>query len=164
MSTSVRLKEADAFQRLVCEMPKKRIGTTITPQRSRRLSASGIVSEYDAKLPERIASKKQTPFSVWYASARTSSATRGRASKKQTPFSVWYSICRPVPAPSSSGPQRSRRLSASGIGRDRKSPTRARARLKEADAFQRLVYHRSEGQLQPPHRRLKEADAFQRLV
>ena len=84
------LKEADAFQRLVC--PRSGKSTT------RAL----------------LASKKQTPFSVWYERE----ARREDQAVQE--------------------PQRSRRLSASGI----RQPCNAERRpgnLKEADAFQRLV-------------------------
>ena len=60
-------------------------------------------------------------------------------------------------------PQRSRRLSASGMHDDGADAHRARARLKEADAFQRLVSAPSSTVARAPYR-LKEADAFQRLV
>ena len=110
------------------------------PQRSRRLSASGIVLRVDGYDGVGVASKKQTPFSVWYSSLATEQqrlierpqrsrrlsasgilfgADRIRdsefASKKQTPFSVWYA-----------------RHVADGIRRELTG-------LKEADAFQRLV-------------------------
>ena len=136
------LKEADAFQRLVCAQPR---------QNPRRL---------------HWASKKQTPFSVWYPMGRQSRRRRttglkeadafqrlvfiplaiagapfALASKKQTPFSVWYRTARRIahhrgaglkeadafqrlvsrPAASEFAirrrPQRSRRLSASGMSR-----------------------------------------------
>ena len=65
---------------------------------------------------------------------------REAASKKQTPFSVWY-------------PQ-------APIGKSwAQSPG-----LKEADAFQRLVYGQSARAPLPLDYRLKEAEAFQRLV
>ena len=60
-------------------------------------------------------------------------------------------------------PQRSRRLSASGIRGGSWARTPPSYPLKEADAFQRLVSKeraRSGMGLSP----LKEADAFQRLV
>ena len=161
-----RLKEADAFQRLVCERvpepvrdkPASKKQTpfsvwyedeldfidvaTPVPQRSRRLSASGIGSGA-TNHPRGIlnASKKQTPFSVWYPNTPRRSRSAGDcaskkqtpfsvwykgrqrqwtgryypASKKQTPFSVWYRSVRACGASAINGPQRSRRLSASGI-------------------------------------------------
>ena len=63
----IRLKEADAFQRLVLK---------------RRAAGMALAA---------MASKKQTPFSVWYAVRLVRVLRRHRpASKKQTPFSVWY--------------------------------------------------------------------------
>ena len=61
------------------------------PQRSRRLSASGIRSSTLASAAGLVSSKKQTPFSVWYADGVRSLVCEYDASKKQTPFSVWYS-------------------------------------------------------------------------
>ena len=160
----MRLKEADAFQRLVF--------------------ATGRVCPRQHLL----ASKKQTPFSVWYSEplrctwdgtmslkeadafqrlvsaaarrlwSRTTclkeadafqrlvcARTRlclcqagGAASKKQTPFSVWYSDGRFNPCCAPDG-------------------------LKEADAFQRLVCPAA-CRCRPSNSCLKEADAFQRLV
>ena len=63
----------------------------------------------------RRASKKQTPFSVWYARRICVIRKHRAASKKQTPFSVWY----PLPITD---------IIDLRIG------------LKEADAFQRLVF------------------------
>ena len=61
------LKEADAFQRLVYTPPF-------------------LDSVYGFP-----ASKKQTPFSVWYVPELQPLASAVKnASKKQTPFSVWY--------------------------------------------------------------------------
>ena len=60
-------------------------------------------------------------------------------------------------------PQRSRRLSASGISQAHRRLRGLHLRLKEADAFQRLVYYRVRHDGTPTSR-LKEADAFQRLV
>ena len=162
-SRSGGLKEADAFQRLVLFSLRIRRTALPAPQRSRRLSASGI-SRYDGysnapKSPQRSrrlsasgirhavrshrvchpASKKQTPFSVWYAPATPAPlVSRRRASKKQTPFSVWY-------------------LTDVGSSSD------LFASLKEADAFQRLVSSTRRALPRAPSR-LKEADAFQRLV
>ena len=59
------LKEADAFQRLVC-------------------------SQYRRYVEYNHASKKQTPFSVWYGMDGAMYIRGTNASKKQTPFSVWY--------------------------------------------------------------------------
>ena len=89
-SGQARLKEADAFQRLVC-------------------AALPTDAEF-----QPFASKKQTPFSVWYKQIEADAFSRPAASKKQTPFSVWY--------PSGTANARGGRI-----------------RLKEADAFQRLV-------------------------
>ena len=61
------LKEADAFQRLVSTL--RRVGAVVhlrPPQRSRRLSASGMRNAEEANRDDHNASKKQTPFSVWY--------------------------------------------------------------------------------------------------
>ena len=83
-------------------------------------------------------------------------------SKKQTPFSVWYRTERDTPRRLLRSPQRSRRLSASGI--DLPPGTKGEgAYLKEADAFQRLVYAGGCSR-SAVWRDLKEADAFQRLV
>ena len=114
-SSPSSLKEADAFQRLVCETPLARRVQPSFPQRSRRLSASGIRRRRQFRRTSIHPSKKQTPFSVWYAElhshtprvfrfpqrSRRLSASgmrlpggrRGDSrypSKKQTPFSVWY--------------------------------------------------------------------------
>ena len=111
----------------------------IGPQRSRRLSASGITGRRAITPHVNPTSKKQTPFSVWYAfGAELAPDAVNLTSKKQTPFSVWY--------------------------RGRRSDQGRRAfHLKEADAFQRLVW--TSGAAATARRRhLKEADAFQRLV
>ena len=115
LTQPVCLKEADAFQRLVLLDLVSARPRGDEPQRSRRLSASGMKSW--CFIPKRCshASKKQTPFSVWYQS---------------TSGNRLYSC---------TTPQRSRRLSASGIRpRIRRAPS-PRICLKEADAFQRLV-------------------------
>ena len=65
--------------------------------------------------PGEDASKKQTPFSVWYRLVEGRLEIGVPASKKQTPFSVWYARR-----------QRDVRLDCPRS-------------LKEADAFQRLV-------------------------
>ena len=114
---SPSLKEADAFQRLVSAAPRKSSPKGKSPQRSRRLSASGM-DDYGAsaviQIGREIASKKQTPFSVWYQFALALIVLRALASKKQTPFSVWY------------------HCPSAGVYRWQPG-------LKEADAFQRLV-------------------------
>ena len=110
------------------------------PQRSRRLSASGIRALALAVHPRAGASKKQTPFSVWYARRRGRVVGCRQASKKQTPFSVWYAARERARARESNRtPQRSRRLSASGMPPSADHPRLVAVRLKEADAFQRLV-------------------------
>ena len=86
------------------------------PQRSRRLSASGIPDRELTATLDITASKKQTPFSVWYGRPKGRMLPWDIASKKQTPFSVWYAA--PFPEPPAREPC-----------------------LKEADAFQRLVYY-----------------------
>ena len=63
------LKEADAFQRLVLICGQPRVRYTRNPQRSRRLSASGITPPPSNARESPSPSKKQTPFSVWYAAA-----------------------------------------------------------------------------------------------
>ena len=84
-------------------------------QRSRRLSASGMWTVVSGGRTGTAASKKQTPFSVWYELPATVLNLGARyASKKQTPFSVWYARVRAL--------------------RVRPLPG-----FKEADAFQRLV-------------------------
>ena len=56
------------------------------PQRSRRLSASGIRQrEHRARAAVR-ASKKQTPFSVWYSSARAGTGRRTECLKEADAF------------------------------------------------------------------------------
>ena len=85
------LKEADAFRRLVCAMWNGLPSPLASPQRSRRLSASGISA------PARRAQRDSEP------------------SKKQTPFGVWYSLSPSAESPQAFTPQRSRRLSASGM-------------------------------------------------
>ena len=44
----------------------------------------------DIDVGVRVASKKQTPFSVWYIDMVAIPERGSSASKKQTPFSVWY--------------------------------------------------------------------------
>ena len=110
-----RLKEADAFQRLVLLVRSPHAHANIVPQRSRRLSASGILRSRRAVVDSHQASKKQTPFSVWYAPMTCPEQREHSASKKQTPFSVWYKKARLVRGCACEPPQRSRRLSASGI-------------------------------------------------
>ena len=113
--------------------------TGTAPQRSRRLSASGIPAVRRRAAGAGFASKKQTPFSVWYSRHASADVHAGIvASKKQTPFSVWY-------GEGGGG--------AAFLGEC----------LKEADAFQRLVFSHA-AQLPRYGSRLKEADAFQRLV
>ena len=140
------LKEADAFQRLVYSgMPsvyplvpnasKKQTPFSVwyqgifygcqhqlsLPQRSRRLSASGMPQHKEKSVPNNLgASKKQTPFSVWYSAM----------------FALFTKALRP---------QRSRRLSASGMRRRCRRSWRPSWRLKEADAFQRLVFENASG-------------------
>ena len=65
-SRSTRLKEADAFQRLVYVHLRRVWREVQLPQRSRRLSASGMNENLAHLLEFLVASKKQTPFSVWY--------------------------------------------------------------------------------------------------
>ena len=137
---STSLKEADAFQRLVCFGNSNGMDEGCDPQRSRRLSASGMVQIPYPLRASCLPSKKQTPFSVWYSAALSSGgAVIFMPSKKQTPFSVWYQTTR-----------------SPGLPRFR--------RLKEADAFQRLVFPALPRHSRESGNRLKEADAFQRLV
>ena len=87
---------------------------------------------------------------------------RKRASKKQTPFSVWYSSsardCRKVVFRLKEADAFQRLVFVSRVfGGD------FGAGLKEADAFQRLVSVCA-ATARTPSSRLKEADAFQRLV
>ena len=114
MGGTTSLKEADAFQRLVCVRRRGGAFATAAPQRSRRLSASGIRQLASRPYSRPMPSKKQTPFSVWYGFI-------------QTPLNLRRIL-----------PQRSRRLSASGMRTGSRSCPRSRS-LKEADAFQRLV-------------------------
>ena len=110
------LKEADAFQRLVSHQ-----NPTPLPTQSRLKEADAfqrlVLVDMRGRTRGRFpnASKKQTPFSVWYVGVGYVVRLQKRASKKQTPFSVWYS------------PRRRQR-------------SRCSRGLKEADAFQRLVY------------------------
>ena len=134
-----RLKEADAFQRLVCGRSGE------SPRTGRR------------------ASKKQTPFSVWYEVHGFLAVIHGLASKKQTPFSVWYRKTPDEILKDINLPQRSRRLSASGMHTTIRDTAPAPPSLKEADAFQRLVSIRFASASSIAFC-LKEADAFQRLV
>ena len=60
------LKEADAFQRLVSNSVWYARRSASDPQRSRRLSASGIYAGGAYRAVHGVPSKKQTPFSVWY--------------------------------------------------------------------------------------------------
>ena len=186
---TVNLKEADAFQRLVCLTSGFVTPALSVPQRNRRLSASGIVNRYLRQFRGIGASKKQTPFSVWYhARSRLEVAASVRGLKEADAFqrlvSALNADCTPpqIPLPQrsrrlsasgmrftcrnsffSSRPQRSRRLSASGIWGGRTAPRGTPAHLKEADAFQRLVCA-SPAATHSSLRGLKEADAFQRLV
>ena len=144
---------------------RKTRGRSWMPQRSRRLSASGIRTPRRAYPWEREASKKQTPFSVWYEyllrgdgvlpdepqrSRRLSaSGMRQNRALVKGAFAVPQRSRRlsasgmPPVCMLTSGvyePQRSRRLSASGIRMgSTRSPTPSSS-LKEADAFQRLVW------------------------
>ena len=119
-------------------MSRLRVYQVVVPQRSRRLSASGIGS--GKSTPARASRLKEADafqrlvydFREMLANAHLT------ASKKQTPFSVWYWRCTPALA-------------------------RRRCCLKEADAFQRLVLE-GDAHIRGVDSRLKEADAFQRLV
>ena len=112
------LKEADAFQRLVFESVQSRQLSRF-PQRSRRLSASGMRSSLLIGLPRFSALKEADAFQRLVSACASLVWLRELPpSKKQTPFSVWYRLIR------------------------------HRARyglrpLKEADAFQRLVFVRN---------------------
>ena len=113
------------------------------PQRSRRLSASGILQGYSPACPKPSPitrpSKKQTPFSVWYSRLRPAERNRDVVpSKKQTPFSVWYTIGRGA-FPIAVCPSK-KQTPFSVWYHLVSAPYRGRvAPLKEADAFQRLV-------------------------
>ena len=123
-----------------------------------------MLSEIDGEVEP---SKKQTPFSVWYrrrARGRNRRPAEVEPSKKQTPFSVWYPSLMVTPRLLSSGPQRSRRLSASGI---RHVPRRLGGSgfpSKKQTPFS--VWYMASAPLRraPADYSLKEADAFQRLV
>ena len=133
-----RLKEADAFQRLVFDM---------------------------VAIPERgaSASKKQTPFSVWYAPLPRTHLRLGNGLKEADAFQRLVLTDERTLIIEVVVPQRSRRLSASGMTPASWGRQATTGCLKEADAFQRLV----SGRLRRPAARssgLKEADAFQRLV
>ena len=136
----------------------------ILPQRSRRLSASGIngggwavarqVSAskkqtpfsvwYDSLLLRpmasgRNASKKQTPFSVWYARASERRPRTWEASKKQTPFSVWYAEPPHVSPSALSASKKQTPFSVWYAQEGGDKGNKGLGSLKEADAFQRLV-------------------------
>ena len=89
---------------------------------------------------DQVPSKKQTPFGVWYKIHQdVLPRLLPVPSKKQTPFGVWYvNYAAPNLMPNYA-PQRSRRLSASGISRDKIRVGSIGLPLKEADAFRRLV-------------------------
>ena len=112
----VGLKEADAFQRLVCDSRPCHADSDCTPQRSRRLSASGMRAVSPAVGRARGSLKEADAFQRLVSAVVRRARLGGlSASKKQTPFSVWYVSIRTPTVPSVSVPQRSRRLSASGI-------------------------------------------------
>ena len=115
VARTLRLKEADARKRLVFTKGGSSLPAKKWPQRSRRSKASGIDRDVHRARAGRVASKKQTLESVWYAAyAGTAYAclaclkeadARKRlvsdlgysqlydadgASKKQTLESVWY--------------------------------------------------------------------------
>ena len=118
-----RLKEADAFQRLVYAPPPSpfplpyRLKEADAFQRLVLDSAGGGrdrevgLKEADA-FQRLVLDRKRTNVYALYG-----------ASKKQTPFSVWYAAFTRSAMSSPESPQRSRRLSASGIWRTRRSPS-----------------------------------------
>ena len=112
---TVNLKEADAFQRLVCLTSGFVTPALSVPQRNRRLSASGMAVNARGDSWARTSLKEADAFQRLVWNRGEAVCREGQeASKKQTPFSVWYAA--PFPEPPAREPC-----------------------LKEADAFQRLV-------------------------
>ena len=109
------LKEADAFQRLVSVLQLRKPDGICAPQRSRRLSASGIGRTWTRSFPCLWPQRSRRLSASGMMAMRQVFREGDGASKKQTPFSVWYSKASHAARPTTTWPQRSRRLSASGM-------------------------------------------------
>ena len=135
------------------------------PQRSRRLSASGIRNpRLCARSRIRPQRSRRLSASGMRRGGGLGTLRRHGASKKQTPFSVWYRSAPPAPAPMMPLPQRSRRLSASGMAMECVFAVPENRASKKQTPFS-VWYQLSPGGWSPlPPPCLKEADAFQRLV
>ena len=132
------LKEADAFQRLVL---MGRLQGLIAPKCLKEADAFQrlvFATQLGLTSAAGAASKKQTPFSVWYPSMNRTAGAGRRCLKEADAF---------------------QRL----VSRQHDRALVRYQSLKEADAFQRLVFTRP-SPTAGGGSCLKEADAFQRLV